>query len=151
MRLELSGGVVIASTLREVWQSLLDPRFVAGSAPGVESVEVLDSTHFRVISGIGLGPIRSKLKLHGELLNIVPGSSATMRIRGKGAGSEIQVLTSIAVQDAGPEGGVRLRWSAVSELSGMVVKAGPRLIDGVARKFTEQFWEDFARRVETRR
>jgi carbon monoxide dehydrogenase subunit G len=84
--------------------------------------------------------------MDGELFDLVPGVSARMRVRGSGAGSLIEVLTSINVQDAGA-GRVRLNWSATSELSGTMAKAGARLIEGIARKLTEQFWEDFARRV----
>jgi carbon monoxide dehydrogenase subunit G len=84
--------------------------------------------------------------MDGELFDLVPGVSAKMRVRGSGAGSLIEVLSSISVHDVG-SGTVRLSWFATSELSGTVAKAGARLIEGIARKLTEQFWEDFARRV----
>jgi carbon monoxide dehydrogenase subunit G len=44
-------------------------------------------------------------------------------------------------------GKVRLHWTATSQLSGTVAKLGAKLLEGVARKMTEQFWDDFARRV----
>ena len=147
MRLDFSGAPVIAAPRERVWQRLVDSQFVAGSAFGVESVEVIDAAHFRVTSALGVGPVKATLTLDGELSDLVPSSSASMRLRGSGAGSLIDVLTSIAIQDSGP-GAVRLVWSATTELSGMITKAGPRLIEGVARKLTEQFWTDFARRVE---
>ena len=146
MKLEFSGSPEVAAPRDLVWDRLVDPRFVARSAPAVESVEVIDPTHFRVRSGFGLGAMRVSLTMDGELFDLVPGVSARMRVRGSGAGSLVEVLTSIDVQDAGA-GKVRLNWSATSELSGTVAKAGARLIEGIARKLTEQFWEDFARRV----
>jgi carbon monoxide dehydrogenase subunit G len=126
---------------------LIDPRFVAQSAPGVESVEVIDPTHFKVISGFGIGSIRARLTIEGELLDIVPGTSAKMRLRGKVPGSTFDVLSSVALQEAGP-GKIRLNWFATSELSGAVANVGTQMIEGVARKLTEQFWADFARRIE---
>jgi carbon monoxide dehydrogenase subunit G len=137
---------MVTASRRHVWERLVNPRFVAQSAPGVKSVEVIDPTHFRMISGLGLGMMKAKLIMDGELFDIVPGVSATMRVRGSGAGSTIEVLTSIRIQDAAP-GQVRLDWTAITELNGTVAKAGPRMIEGVARRLTEQFWEDFARRV----
>jgi carbon monoxide dehydrogenase subunit G len=146
VKLEFSGSPEVTAPRERLWERLVDPRFVARSAPGVESVEVIDAGHFRVVSGVGLGPMRVRLTMDGELFDLVPGVSAKMRVRGSGAGSLIEVLSSISVHDVG-SGRVRLNWSATSELSGTVARAGPRLIEGIARKLTEQFWEDFARRV----
>jgi carbon monoxide dehydrogenase subunit G len=147
VRLEFSGAPEITASVEQAWHRLIDPRFVARSVPGVESVEVIDPTHFKVISGFGIGSIKAVLTIDGELLDIVPGTSARMRLRGKAPGSALDVLSSIAIQEAGP-GKIRLNWSASSELSGAVAKVGGRMIEGIARKLTEQFWADFARRVE---
>jgi carbon monoxide dehydrogenase subunit G len=147
MKLEFSGAPEIAASRERVWRRLIDPQFVGRSVPGVESVEVVDPTHFKVISGFGIGSIRARLTIDGELFDIVPDSSAKMRLRGKAPGSALEVLSSIVLQEAGP-GKVRLSWYASSELSGAVAKVGSRMIEGIARKLTEQFWTDFARRVE---
>jgi carbon monoxide dehydrogenase subunit G len=146
VKLEFSGAPEIAASRERVWRRLIDPGFVARSVPGVESVEVIDPTHFKVISGFGIGTIRTRLTIDGELFDMVPGTSAKMRFRGKAPGSSLEVLSSIVIQDAGP-GKVRLNWSATSELSGAVANVGTRMIEGIARKLTEQFWADFARRV----
>jgi carbon monoxide dehydrogenase subunit G len=90
--------------------------------------------------------MRARITLDGELFDLVPGTSAKMRLRGHGPGSLVEVLSTIAVQDAGL-GKVRLHWTATSELSGTVANLGAKLLEGLARKMTEQFWEDFARRV----
>jgi carbon monoxide dehydrogenase subunit G len=146
VRLQFSGTPEVRAPRHTVWQRLVDPRFVAGSAPGVESVEVIDATHFRVISGFGPRAMKARVTLDGELFNLVPGDSAKMRLRGNGPGSVIEVLSTIALRDAGP-GKVRLEWTATSELTGTVANLGAKLLEAVARKMTEQFWEDFARRV----
>ena len=146
MKLQFSGSPEVRAPKHIVWQRLVDPRFVAGSAPGIESVEVIDSTRFRVISGFGPRAMKARITLDGELFDLVPGTSAKMRLRGNGPGSHVEVLSTIAVRDAGP-GQVRLDWTATSELSGTVANLGAKLLEGVARKMTEQFWDDFARRV----
>jgi uncharacterized protein len=146
VKLQFSGSPEIRAPHRIVWQRLIDPRFVAGSAPGVESVEVIDATHFRVISGFGPRAMKARITLDGELFDLVPGVSAKMRLRGNGPGSLIEVLSTLVVHDAGL-GKVRLNWTATSELKGTVTNLGAKLLEGVARKMTEQFWDDFARRV----
>ena len=146
MKLEFSGSPVISSTREYLWSRLTDPDFVAASAPGVETVEALDPTHFRVVSGLGVGSVKVKFKLDVELFDIVEGRSLKMRARGKAPGSALDVISSLHIADAAP-GTVRLEWSATSELSGTVASVGARLLEGTSRKLTEEFWTDFARRV----
>ena len=146
MKLEFSGSPAIAAPRERVWERLMDPHFVAQSAPGVESVEAVDPTHFKVISGFGVGSIRVRFTMDVELFDIDAGKSARMRVRGKAPGSAIDVVSNLQVADAG-SGGTQLKWSATSEVSGTVASVGARLMEGTARKLTEQFWTDFARRV----
>jgi carbon monoxide dehydrogenase subunit G len=146
MKLEFSGSPAIAAPRERVWERLMDPHFVAQSAPGVESVQAIDPTHFKVISGFGVGSIRVRFTMDVELYDIIDGRSAKMRVRGKAPGSAIDVVSNLQVDDAG-SGGTQLKWSATSEVSGTVASVGARLMEGTARKLTEQFWTDFARRV----
>jgi carbon monoxide dehydrogenase subunit G len=146
MKLELTGSSEVGAPREVVWQRLIDPRFVAQSAPGIESVEVLDPTHFRVTSGFGIGRMRARVTLDGELFDLIPDTSARMRMRGTGPGSAIDVLSSIAIKVAGT-GKVQLQWTAMAELSGTMVKVGARMLEGIAHNLTDQFWIDFARRV----
>ena len=146
MKLEFSGSPAIAAPRERVWERLMDPHFVAQSAPGVESVEAVDPTHFKVISGFGVGSIRVRFTMDIELFDIDAGKSAKMRVRGKAPGSAIDVVSKLQVDDAG-SGGTQLKWSATSEVSGTVANVGARLMEGTARKLTEQFWTDFAQRV----
>jgi uncharacterized protein len=148
MKLKFAGSPVITATRQEVWTRLTDPDFVAQSGPGVESVEALDPTHFKVISGLGVGSVKVRFGLDVELFDIVEGERLRMRARGKAPGSAVDVVSNLELQDAGP-GRTRLKWSATSELSGTVASVGARLLEGTARKLTEEFWTDFARRAST--
>jgi uncharacterized protein len=146
MKLEFAGSPVITATPQEVWTRLTDPDFVAASGPGVESVEALDPTHFKVISGLGVGSVKVRFRLDVELFDIIEGQRLKMRARGKAPGSAVDVLSRLELPDAGP-GRTRLQWSATSELSGTVASVGARLLEGTARRLTEEFWTDFARRA----
>jgi len=93
-----------------------------------------------------VGSIRVRFTMDVELYDIMDGRSAKMRVRGKAPGSAIDVVSNLQVNDAG-SGGTQLNWSATSEVSGTVANVGARLMEGTARKLTEQFWTDFAQRV----
>jgi carbon monoxide dehydrogenase subunit G len=146
MKLEFSGAPEITASRQQVWAKLMDPDFVAASAPGVESVEAVDPTRFKVVSGLGVGSIKVRFKLDVELFDVVPEQQLKMRARGKAPGSAVDVVSHLRLEDAGPEK-TRLNWSATSEVSGTVASVGARLLEGTARRLTEEFWTDFARRV----
>lgn len=146
MKLEFSGSPEITATREQVWSRLTDPDFVAASAPGVESVEAVDPTHFKVISGLGFGGVKVRFALDVELFDIVDRQSLKMRASGSAPGSELNVVSSLQIADDG-SGRVRLDWSATSEVSGTMAKIGGPLVTGAARRLTEDFWSDFARRA----
>jgi carbon monoxide dehydrogenase subunit G len=146
MKLNFSGAPEITASPQVVWKKLLDPDFVAASAPGVESVERVDPTHYKVVSGLGVGTVKVRFKLDVELFDIVEGQRLKMRARGKAPGSAVDVISALQVEDVGGDK-TRLNWSASSEVSGTVASVGARLLEGTARRLTEQFWTDFAQRV----
>lgn len=146
MKLEFSGSPEVHAPRSRVWERLMDPNFVARSAPGIESVVTVDPTHYKVVSGFGVGSIKVRFAMDVELFDVVPPSSAGMRVRGKAPGSALDVISRVELEDADSDR-VRLNWSATSQVSGTVASVGARLLEGTARKLTEQFWTDFARRA----
>ena len=150
MRLDFAGAPEILAPREEVWARLMDPSFVAASTPGVESVEPVDPTHFRVISGIGVGPLRVSFQLDVELSDVVPLEKLRMTALGRASGSAIETVSSVRLEPL-DTGRTRLSWVATSTISGTVASLGPRLLESAARRLTEDFWTDFARRVSAGR
>ena len=146
MQLRFSGAPEIAAARGRVWELLLDPNFVAASAPGVESVEAVDPTRFNIVSGLGVGAVKLRFTLEVELSGMVEPERLTMAARGKAPGSAVDVVSQVRLEEAG-NGRTRLNWSATSTLSGIVANLGARLLEGTARRLTEEFWSDFAQRA----
>lgn len=143
MRLTFSGSPEVPAALRDVWPRILDPHFVARHGPGVESVEVLDPYRFKVITGFGVGSIRLRFGIDVELTEVLPPSRFTMRARGKAPGSAVEITAALALEVM-EETRTRLSWQADTSISGTVASVGARLMEGTARKLTEQFWTRFA-------
>ncbi len=124
----------------------MDPDFVAASAPGVESVEAVDPTHFTVISGVGVGALKFRFRLDVELSGIVELERLTMAARGKAPGSTVDVVSNVRLEQV-RNGHTRLAWAATSTIDGAVAGIGARFLEAAARRLTEEFWSDFARRI----
>jgi carbon monoxide dehydrogenase subunit G len=146
MKLEFAGAPEITAPREKVWERLMDPNFVAASAPGVESVEPVDPTHFSVVSGLGIGAVKLKFNLDVELCDIVEPERLRMAARGKAPGSIVDVISSVRLDVAGKDR-TRLNWSATTTVGGILASVGAQLLEGTARRLTEEFWTDFARRV----
>ena len=143
MKLSFSGAPEVTASLAAVWPRISDPHFVARRGLGVESVEVLDDRHFKVITGFGVGSIKLRFGIDVELTEVSPPTSMTMKARGKAPGSAIEVTAALSLESLAPAL-TRLNWTAETEISGSVASVGARLMEGTARKLTEQFWLRFA-------
>lgn len=146
MRLDFSGTPEIALPQEKAWDLLLDPDFVAATAPGVESVDHIDKTHFKVTAGLGVGAIKLRFHLDVELSDLERPTSARMTAKGKAPGSNVHVDTRVTLDALAPDR-TRLTWNAVADVHGAVASVGARLLKGTARKLTEEFWEQFAARA----
>ena len=146
MRLNFSGAPEVSAPREVVWQKLMDPHSVAPTAPGVEKVDRLDDTHYKVVSAFGVGAIKVRFTLDVELSDLRAPEHAGMRARGKAPGSAVDVRAAIDLSEPAP-GRTIMAWKSESEVSGTVASVGGRLLESTAKKLTEAFWTDFARRV----
>lgn len=146
MKLAFSGTPEIRATRGEVWRRLLDPGFLARSAPGVESVEPTGENRFRMRLGFGVALIKLHFTLEVGFHDIVPLESARMEARGEAPGTTVEMGSRIRLEELAPRL-QRLHWHAETVVHGALAGVGTRLVEGVARRLTERFWEDFAERA----
>jgi carbon monoxide dehydrogenase subunit G len=106
-------------------------------------VEVLGEYRFKVITGFGVGSIRLRFGIDVELTEVNPPNRFTMKARGKAPGSAVEITAALALEVL-EVARTRLSWQADTDISGTVASVGARLMEGTARKLTEQFWTRFA-------
>jgi uncharacterized protein len=66
-----------------------------------------------------------------------------MKARGKAPGSAVEITATLGLEVLEITR-TRLSWQAETEISGSVASVGARLMEGTAKKLTEQFWTRFA-------
>ena len=143
MRLELSGEQSVTAPIETVWQRLMDPQFVASCAPGVETVEPVDDTHYLVIAGLGVGSIKLRFTLHVELLDLAPPTRARMAVRGDAPGSAARAESSATLTSLTTDS-TRLDWTVAADVHGTIANVGARLLGGTVGRLTGAFWKKFA-------
>jgi uncharacterized protein len=131
-----------------VWDRLLDHQFVGSCGPGIESVSPIDDTHYQVVAAFGAGNIKLRFSLDVSLVDLDPPSSVSMVARGKAPGSAVHVTSGVTLEPVAPDH-TMLRWHAESAIHGKMASIGARLLKSVTRKLTNDFWEEFAKRVNS--
>ena len=135
--MQFSGTVDIRAPRDKVWAFVIDPNQVGSCGPGVESIEVVDATHFKARAKVGVGFISAKFVVDLEMAETDPPTKAVIKAHGQAPGSAVDAVATMALKD-GPDGTTTMDWAADVTISGMLASVGARLIDGTANKMIGQ-------------
>ena len=135
--MKFAGTVDIAAPRDKVWAFVIDPNQVGQCGPGVESIEVIDDTHFKATAKVGIGFISARFVVNMEMAEQVPPDRAVIKAHGQAPGSAVDAVAQMALSD-GTDGGTRMDWSADVTISGSLASLGARLIEGTANKMIGQ-------------
>jgi carbon monoxide dehydrogenase subunit G len=137
--MRFSGTERIPASRERVWQFLTNPEEVSRCVPDVDRLEVVDPSRFKAQVKAGIGPVRGKFGFDVTWKRLDAPSHAHMMAQGKASGSAVTVDSTMDLSEAG-EGETDLAWSADVVAHGMIASVGARLLDGFAKKQTEQFF-----------
>ncbi|MEA2622487.1 MAG: uncharacterized protein QOH61_1397 [Chloroflexota bacterium] len=145
--MHFAGTARIRAPRDEVWAFVIDPQKVAACGPGVESVEVIDATHFKAIAKVGVGYISARFTVNLELAEQTAPERAVVKGRGQAPGSAVDGVGTIELRED-PDGGTVMDWQADVTISGMLASVGARLIEGTADKLIGQTFACFQTKLE---
>ena len=147
--MNFEGTVSIRAPRQKVWDFLTDPEKVAKSAPGLESLEVLEpGKKFRATTAIGLGTVKVRFVNDVEWLELDAPNRARMKAHGTAPGSAVDASTSMTLHD-GAEGRTDLVWTAEVNVVGTIASLAARLMGGVTRKLTADFFDKVRQQIES--
>ena len=146
MALTMTGEVDLAAPQRVVWEKLNDPEVLKACIPGCESLEKTAENELQAVAKIKIGPVSATFRGKVELTDINPPHGYT--ISGEGQGGIAGFAKGAAKVDLVPiDGGTRMTYAVEAQVGGKIAQLGARLIDGVAKRMADQFFERFAEKV----
>ena len=131
--MKFQGTEEIKAPRESVWAFLIDPNQVGSCGPGVESIDVVDETHFKAKAKVGIGFITARFVVDAEFAERQPPDRAVIKARGQAPGSAVDGTATMSLSD-GRDGGTVLDWSADVMIGGTLASVGARLIEGTANK-----------------
>lgn len=138
--MEITGTQVIPSMRPLVWDALNDPSVLKACLPGCESVERDGPEAFKVVVAAAIGPLRARFNGALKITQAQAPESCVLVFEGQGGamgfgrGSSSVTLREIAQ-------GTEILYCAKAQVGGKLAQVGSRLIDGVARKMSDDFFE----------
>ena len=135
--MKFSGTTDITAPRERVWAFVIDPNQVGQCGPGVESIEVVDATHFKATAKVGVGFINARFTVSAEIADQQPPDRAVIKAHGQAPGSAVDGTASMTLSD-GHDGGTHMEWAADVAIAGSLASIGARLIEGTAHKMIDQ-------------
>ena len=145
--MQFAGTVDIAAPRDKVWAFVIDPNQVGQCGPGVESIEVIDDTHFKATAKVGIGFINARFVVSMEMAELTPPDKAVIKAHGQAPGSAVDATAHMSLS-VGPDGGTTMDWSADVAIAGSLASIGARLIEGTAHKMIGQTFDCMKSRLE---
>lgn len=138
----------IAADRQTVWAALLSADVLKECVPGCQEMTGSPEEGFEATVTQKVGPVKATFKGAVTLSDIVEGESLTLSGEGKGgAAGFAKGGAKVTLEDL-PEGGTKLSYEVDAKVGGKLAQLGSRIIDGVARKMADQFFERFQTTVE---
>ena len=146
--MHFEGNLSIQAPRAKVWDYLTDPEKVSKSAPGLESLEIVEpGKKFRATTSIGFGSVKVRFVNDVEWVDLDPPNRAQMKAHGTAPGSGVDATTSMTLTD-GQGGATDLTWTADVNVVGTVASLAARLMGGVTKKLTAAFFESVRKEIE---
>lgn len=147
MRFE--GTVTINADREKVFNHLIDPEFVSQCAPGLQSVEVVEPGKlFKVVASIGLGSVKATFTTDVAFDELEVPEFARLKAHGKTPGSAVDVTSEMHLADNGSTA-TDLHWTADVVVVGTIANLASRLLGGVTKKLSGEFFNCVKSKIET--
>lgn len=144
--MEMSGEYRIRAPRAAVWAALNDPEVLKTSIPGCKELQKVSDTEMTATVEAKVGMIKARFAGAVTLSNINAPTGYT--ITGEGKGGVAGFAKGGADVNLTDEGGETvLRYSASGQVGGKLAQIGARLIDATAKQMADQFFSNFAARL----
>lgn len=145
MAMTMNGEVALPADRATVWAALNDPEVLKRCIPGVQELEKTSDTEFQAVAKVAVGPVKATFKGRVALSDLDPPNGYTISGEGQGGiagfakgGAKVRLSDTEG-------GGTLMRYDVEANVGGKLAQLGGRLINGVAKKYADEFFANFAK------
>jgi carbon-monoxide dehydrogenase small subunit len=142
--MQFKGSQTIDATRTAVWAGLNNPEVLQQCIAGCEKFEETGDGQWQALVLVSVGPVNARFKGHISLHERQP--LLGYRLSGEGEGGIAgfgQMEAKVSLQDEGTH--TRLDYVLEASVGGKLAQIGSRLVNGVAQKMADHFFERFSK------
>jgi carbon monoxide dehydrogenase subunit G len=144
MAMTMQGEVALPADRSTVWDALNDSEILKACIPGCQELVKMSDTEFQAVAKIAVGPVKATFRGGVNLTDLDPPNSYTISGEGQGGvAGWAKGAAKVRLEDAA--GGTRLVYDVEAHVGGKIAQLGGRLINGVAKKYADEFFNNFAK------
>lgn len=140
--MDMQGSRLLPVTQAQAWEALNNPDILKACIPGCDKFEAAEPNVYAVGVSLKIGPVAAKFAGKVSLRDIQAPTSYAMQfeaqggVAGFGKGTAQVLLTTVT-------NGCELSYTVNAQVGGKLAQLGQRLIDGVAKNLSEDFFRRF--------
>ena len=145
--MEMQGTRQLKVQQQQAWDALNNPEVLKVCIPGCDRIEASGENEFSMGTALKIGPVSAKFSGKIMLTDMNPPASYTLNFEGQGGVAGFGKGTAAVELMPTPEG-CELRYTVNAQVGGKIAQLGQRLIDGVAKSLSEEFFKRFDAETE---
>lgn len=146
--MELSGEKIVPASIEKVWLGLNDIEILKNAIPGCEKIDRISEHEVQATVLLKIGPVKARFSGKLLLSDVIPNQSCTLNFTGSGgAAGFAKGQSKVALNQA--DEGTKVIYSSEASIGGKLGQIGGRLISASAKKIADDFFESFARQLDS--
>jgi uncharacterized protein len=145
--MEMQGTRQLKVQQQQAWDALNNPEVLKVCIPGCDRIEASGANEFSMGTALKIGPVSAKFNGKIVLSEINAPTSYTLNFEGQGGVAGFGKGTAKVNLTPNAQG-CELSYSVTAQVGGKIAQLGQRLIDGVAKSLSEEFFKRFDAETE---
>lgn len=144
--MKVSGSYSFDAPRERVWQFLIDPERLSRCIPGVQKFETVGEHEYTGEIDVGVAAVKGLYKGKVKLEDMRPPEHYKMVFDGKGKQGFVKGSGTLDLAEEG--GKTILKYSGDAQIGGPLASVGQRMLDGVSKTMTTQFFTAMNAEIE---
>ncbi|MDI3298770.1 MAG: carbon monoxide dehydrogenase subunit G [Bacillota bacterium] len=146
--MQVKGEQVLRAPRPVVYDLLMDPEVLSRCIPGCKALRQAGDGAYDAELELGIASVKGRYTGHVEIRDARRPERYTLVLSGQGGPGFVNAELRFSLEEA--DGGTRLSYEGEAQAGGTIAGVGQRMLGGVAKLITGQFFSALTREVEAR-
>jgi uncharacterized protein len=145
--MRVKGQHTVPASQQKVWEALLDPKTLARTLPGCESLDPIGENQYRMRMKLAISSVQGLFDTTVHLKDPHPPTSYHLEIDGKGKIGFVRGGGALSLEPDG-ESATVVHYEGDVHVGGMIAGVGQRLLDMTSKMLIKRFFASLSQILE---